>query len=276
MNKYLPNKWIIDPELTGGVISYWPRPFLAGLQRHNDGQPLLIEESCRGSITFTVRVSAITMSPRRAVLQNRFAYYSKPEDLLYIVDGEGFHAWMAEGAPRESEQRYTLPLPTKKYGVVTITGQVDRVDYQFAETVELKRTGVFGLKRCIENGIQQEHPEWVWQARYYRLILEHNLKRKLSQTMRIFVMARDWRTPWEGKMPDPRAAEFIILPGDDDADHLKRSVLRLLKAWRLNEPQLPTCADRNQFGPSKSGLPNRCERYCPVKQFCSPYFHGKV
>lgn len=259
---YDSDNWVIDPALTGGTIAHWPLPVLLAFIK-------------RPSPSGTIWVTSLTQSPRREILKRRHPFYDKPERLLDMTDGSAFHSWIeANSPPEHAEQRLEVEVWLKGNLSATIVG---RPDYADSCVYEYKRMKTYGLRKCLENGVGEERPDYALQLRFYAVLLALSGK-PVTPPFRLFIWCSDWQKQWgrkRDKPPDPRLGEFLIMPEPGDEDLLKAKAFTYRTFEGLEEDKMPACEDRGAFGELKAGVPRRCTDYCEVNRFCSWWQENK-
>jgi len=254
---YTRGHWVIPTDIAPGGGS-WPLAFLLALgsgREQPDG----------------IRVSSLLESPLRAGLKRSQPFWSKPHELLYMVDGTAVHWWLAQAGPSGAEERVHMQIGTFDLASpVVVSGQPDSFNAKTGTLSDYKRMTSFGLKKLLENGLEAERPEYVWQLRFYAVLLAEN-GHKVVPPYQLLVWASDWRKPMRGQPRDPRFGVFEVMPGENDRAELVTRVEALMsleaRALRLDD----ACEDREKFGVVSYGglgVPRRCAEYCSVNRYC--------
>lgn len=261
---YARDDWRIPPVLTGGTIAAYPLPLLMALCGS--------ESEFQGS---DIHVSTLLNDPRREVLKRRHEFFETPDQQLYKADGSAKHLWLnAYAQSEDSERRLFMEVPLLNGRTARVTGKPDHVER--GQLIDYKCMSQYALSKTIEGGLEKEKPEFIWQLRFYAVLLKANGV-EVKPPFHVFAEARDWRKAWGGKKTEPRMAEFAVYPTQADSDILRMRAEAFAEA--LDDPtlNLPPCADRLAWGSSKEkNVPKRCLDYCEVNGFCEPYREGRV
>lgn len=261
-----------DRVLVGTGSFTFPRPFLAAVARTTERKEYAdISASYNGLI-------------RQMLLKRRHDYYVRPGEQFYVAFGKAVHLLLETYASDMLGERTETPLTVVRTvpgangrkTTVKFGGQPDeyKVTAGVLRLLDVKVTGLYKVKKILENGVEAEAPDWVTQLNRYRWLLQNApgspvLGKTSMALMEIFNVARDWRE-FESKKEDgypnwgevwqvPEILDAVVLAGIDAAC----SDFACHKDTPDNE--LPECPKDMLWRGT------RCKRYCEVNGFCSQY-----
>ena len=226
----------------------------------------------------------------QAFLQRTRDYYIYTDDNAFSLAGTLHHLKLEESSSILSRLGSEIPLEA-----VGITGIVDLYDKETKTLVDYKFSGSYKIAKCL--GVQTRHgyhptevykrsgrwgkkgepkkvkrywknPEkadledWSWQINMYRLMLQSQGRQ--VDKMYVQMIVRDGGVAASRDRGIDRNIYLIEVPYIHD-DHLKERFTskRDLLLESLESREIPDkCSDSETWGGIK------CERFCPVREFC--------
>lgn len=214
------------------------------------------------------------LKPVKLIVYSRlYDYYEKPYNLVYSTFGTAWHAMIdkqhkklkSAGVDRYSSEEdnyfeHRLNIDGRE---VIIRGQPDEYDNLTDTLVDYKTLkffwDVYNLKQGIWTG-----STYHWQVNLYRRYRFPNCK-----SMKLIALIKDFNSRVEERGGKP--IEKIDVPWIDDKslDIMVEEKLRAIFQGEQFPEAVPDCR------PDEHWNGNRCERYCPVRDFCTQWRRNK-
>lgn len=183
---------------------------------------------------------------------------------IWTLLGQATHL-VAERAATEldviSEKRFFAPMEGW-----TVSGAVDLIEG--TTLIDYKVTSVW------THIYQSRIKEWTEQGNVNRWLAYQNGLTNIDKMENILIL-RDWARRDLKRANYPQVQVVVqpleVWPIEAAEAYVRERVLLHQKARAAKDDEMPPCSDEETWLNAATGKRNRCEDYCPAKQFCAQY-----
>ena len=243
-----------------------------GAKCYRDNLPLLLAliPEQRPVVSDLWSVTQITKPPQITLLDQKHDYYVLPRHTTFMQWGTAWHNMIESqrGKLEElgvadkyiMEQRFNVKIPTS-LGEIGLRGTPDLYIPHTKTLWDYKTTKAYSIGKAFKS-----NEEWLWQLNIYR---HYGFPEAEKMVVCGIVRDHSWRVEEKEGIEEITIRDVEKYLDKDVEDYVTEKLV-YLKTCQDNNLYPRPCTDEERWLNYK-GEYMRCERYCPVKDFCNQY-----